>query len=44
MFYLKKDMDIKDLRSEVYDFFNRYGFRDGERILQEEVVLEALGC
>jgi hypothetical protein len=36
MFDLTKDSDIKDLRYDVYNFLNKYGFQDGDRVLKEE--------
>jgi hypothetical protein len=36
MFGIPKDFELRDLKFYVYDFFNRYGFDDGNRILPEE--------
>ena len=36
MFNLTKDSEVKVLRPYVYDFLNRYGFNDGDGILDEE--------
>ncbi len=39
MFDLRKDSDIKDLRFCVFDFLHKYGFNDGDGILEEEVEI-----
>jgi hypothetical protein len=36
MFNLTKDSDLKEIGCNIHNFLNKFGFNDGNSILQEE--------
>ncbi|MBI5591203.1 MAG: hypothetical protein HY881_12045 [Deltaproteobacteria bacterium] len=44
MFDLTKDSDLKEIGFYIHDFLNKYGFNDGNYILEEEEEIVEVLC
>ena len=44
MFNLTKDSDLKEIGCHIHNFLNKFGFNDGNSILQEEEEIVEVLC